>query len=114
MMKLLRAAVTSGLLLTMLVLPVCLASAAEAGGALFQARCAQCHGKNGEGKTGVKAPSLMSAQVRNMSDDELKAIISQRANGEMERKSSHTLVKKRLTADQVEAIVAYIREMQSR
>ena len=114
-MEFLRAvAVRSTLLLAMLSLSVPRSSAADAGGALYRERCAPCHGKSGEGRTAIKAPSLLSAKVRKMSDDDLRAVISQRTNGEMEKDSSHTLLKKRLTADQVGALVGYIREMQSK
>jgi mono/diheme cytochrome c family protein len=113
-MKLLpTVAVRGGLLLAMLSLSDPRPFAADAGGALYRQRCALCHGKNGEGRTGIKAPSLVSPKVRKMSDEDLRAVISQRTNGEMEKDSSHTLLKKRLTADQVGAIVSYIREMQS-
>jgi mono/diheme cytochrome c family protein len=114
-MKLLRAvAVLCGLLLAMLSLSAPRSFAADAGRALYRERCAQCHGKKGEGRKGIKAPSLVSAKVEKMSDDDLKAMISQRTNGEIEKDSAHTFLKKRLTADQVGEIVAYIREMQSK
>jgi mono/diheme cytochrome c family protein len=87
---------------------------AESGRDLFRDRCADCHGKNGQGNRKMKAPSLTSSTVKNLSDDDLKRLISQRANGEMERKSSHTLLKQRLTADQVDAVIAYIRTVQSK
>jgi hypothetical protein len=48
-----------------------------------------------------------------MSDDDLRAMIFQRTNGEMEKDPSHTLLKQRLTADQAGKIVGYIREMQN-
>jgi mono/diheme cytochrome c family protein len=88
--------------------------ATDTGGALYRQRCAPCHAKNGQGSPGIKAPSLVSEKVRKMSDDDLRAMISQRTNGEMERDRSHTRLKKRLTADQAGEIVGYIREMQSR
>lgn len=114
-MKLLRAVgARCGLLLAILSLSAPWCFAADASGALYRERCAQCHGKNGEGRKRIKAPSLVSAKVGKMSDEDLKAVISQRTNGEMEKNSSHTLLKKRLTADQVGEIVGYIREMQSK
>jgi mono/diheme cytochrome c family protein len=114
-MKLLRTvAVRGGLLLAMLSSFAPRSFAADASGALYRERCAQCHGKNGDGRKGIKAQSLVSAKVRKMSDDDLKAVISQRTNGEMEKDSAHTFLKKRLTADQVGEIVGYIREMQSK
>jgi mono/diheme cytochrome c family protein len=113
-MKFFRAVAMRCGLLALLSLSAPRSFASDTGGALYRQRCAPCHGKNGEGRTGVKAPSLVSAKVRKMSDDDLKAIISQRTNGEMEKDSSHTLLKKRLTADQVGEIVGHIREMQSK
>jgi mono/diheme cytochrome c family protein len=113
-MKLLRTvAVRCGLLLATLSLSVPM-YATDIGGTLYRERCAQCHGKNGEGRKRIKAPSLVSTKVGKMSDDDLRAMISQRTNGEMEKVSSHTLLKKRLTADQAGEIVGYIREMQSK
>jgi mono/diheme cytochrome c family protein len=87
---------------------------ADTGESLYQARCAECHGKSGQGKRRMKAPSLVSAEMTKMSDDQLKAVIQQRANGEMERKSTHTELKKRLTAEQVSDLIAYMRKMQGR
>jgi mono/diheme cytochrome c family protein len=114
-MKFLRpVAVRSTLLLAMLSLSVPGSFAADAGGALYWERCAPCHGKNGEGRKRIKAQSLVSVKVRKMSDDDLRAVISQRTNGEMEKDFSHTRLKRRLTADQAGEIVGYIREMQSK
>lgn len=90
------------------------AGASEDGGSLYKARCAQCHGRNGQGKTSRKAPSLVSAEVKGMSDEALRDMIQQRTNGEMERKSSHTTMKKRLSAGQVADLVSHIRKMQGR
>jgi mono/diheme cytochrome c family protein len=114
-MQFLRAVtVRCSLLLLMYSWSISAAVAADTGSALYRAKCATCHGKNGEGKAGAKAPSLKSAKVKSMSDDELKAIISQRVNGEMEKKSRHTMLKKRLTGEQIGGVIGYIREMQSR
>lgn len=97
-----------------ILLSLCAVAAADSdgGGALYKTRCAQCHGKNGEGKSDIKAPSLVSAEVKNMSDSALAVMIQQRTNGEMERKSAHTTMKKRLTADQVTELVSHIRKLQ--
>lgn len=90
------------------------AAGSDSGEVLYKARCAKCHGKNGEGKAGIKAPSLVSPTVKVMSDDALKEVIQQRTNGEMERKSAHAAMKKRLTAEQTADLVIHIRKMQSR
>jgi hypothetical protein len=47
-----------------------------------------------------------------MSDDNIRDLIASRANGEMEKKPIHTSIKKRMTADQMTAVVAHIRELQ--
>lgn len=81
---------------------------------LYQAKCSPCHGKSGESKPSIKAPSLVSIDAKKMSDDEIREFINTRANGEMDRNSSHTFLKKRLTEDQVNQIIADIRKMQWR
>jgi cytochrome c553 len=81
---------------------------------LYQAKCSQCHGKSGEGKPSIKAPSLVSIDAKKMSDNEIREFIVTRANGEMDRNSSHTFLKKRLTENQVNQIIADIRKMQER
>jgi mono/diheme cytochrome c family protein len=103
-----------GLPLAVLLFSASTAFAADNGGSLYRQRCAPCHGKDGQGNPGIKAPSLVSEKVRKMSDDDLRARISQRTNGEMERDRSHTRMKKRLTADQAGEIIGHIREMQSK
>jgi len=98
--------------ITCLLFAAGLAQASAVNGAdLFRQKCAPCHGKNGQGNAGKKVPSLDSAKVRAMPDEELKSLISQRANGEMERKTAHRLLKQRLTPEQVDAIAAHIRGM---
>jgi mono/diheme cytochrome c family protein len=91
-----------------------LASAADNGTSLYRTKCAQCHGKSGEGKPSISAPSLLSNEVKEMSDEKIRDFITTRANGEMERSAAHTFSKKRLTEDQITRIVAAIREMQER
>ena len=107
-------ALRCGLPLAVLLLSASTAFAADTGGTLYRQRCAPCHGKDGQGNPGIKAPSLISEKVRKMSDDDLRATISQRTNGEMDRDRSHTRLKKRLTADQAGEIVGHVREMQSK
>jgi mono/diheme cytochrome c family protein len=107
-------ALRCGLPLAVLLLSASTSFAADAGGTLYRQRCSPCHGKNGQGNRGIKAPSLVSEKVRKMSDDDLRATISQRTNGEMERDRSHTQLKKRLTRDQAGEIIGHIREMQSK
>ncbi len=79
---------------------------------VYQARCSQCHGKSGEGKSSVKAPSLVSIDAKKMSDNEIREFIAARANGEVDRNSAHKFLKQRLTEEQVNQVLADIRRMQ--
>ena len=85
------------------------ARAAEDGAALFKAKCAVCHGAEAQGKPAVKAPSLVSAEAKKLSDADLTDSI---ANGGKAQKPAHAFAKKGLTADQVKALVAYLRTLQ--
>jgi len=85
--------------------------AAEDGGALFKAKCAVCHGANGEGKPALKAPNLTSDEAKKLSDADLTDMI---ANGGKEKKAAHAFSKKGVTDEQVKALVAYIRELQKK
>ncbi len=85
--------------------------AAEDGAALFKAKCAVCHGANGEGKPALKAPSLVSDEAKKLSDADITDMI---ANGGKEKKATHAFSKKGVTDDQVKALVAYIRELQKK
>jgi mono/diheme cytochrome c family protein len=87
------------------------ARAAEDGGAIFKAKCAACHGADAAGKPAVKAPSLVSAEAKKLTDDELTDAI---ANGGKEKKASHAFSKKGVTPEQVKALITYIRELQKK
>ena len=81
---------------------------ATAGGGLYKAKCAACHGASGKGDTAVgKADNvrdLASADVQKQSDADLTAIIT---NG----KGKMPAYGKSLTPDQVKSLVAYIRSI---
>ena len=85
--------------------------AAEDGGALFKAKCAVCHGANGEGKPALKAPSLTSDEAKKLSDADLTDMI---ANGGKEKRATHAFSKKGVNDEQVKALVAFIRELQKK
>jgi mono/diheme cytochrome c family protein len=87
------------------------ARAAEDGAAIYKAKCAPCHGADATGKPAVKAPSLVSAEAKKLTDDELTDAI---ANGGKEKKAAHAFSKKGVTPDQVKALITYIRELQKK
>jgi cytochrome c6 len=71
----------------------------------FKAKCAMCHGADGKGETptgkSMKVKDFASEDVQKMSDADLSAAISG-GKGKMP-------AYKTLSADQVKALVAYIR-----
>lgn len=81
---------------------------AEDGAALFTAKCAACHGKDATGKTPMgeklKARDLHSPEVQKQTDAELKAII---AKGKEKMPAYGT----KLSKEQIEALVAYVRTL---
>jgi mono/diheme cytochrome c family protein len=78
--------------------------AAEDGAALYKAKCAMCHGPDAAGKPALKAPSLISDEVKKKSDADLTKCIAETAK--------HPGPVKGLTADDVKAIVTYVRSLQ--
>ncbi|HYL13949.1 MAG TPA: cytochrome c [Terriglobales bacterium] len=82
--------------------------AAEDGAALYKAKCAACHGPNGEGKPAIKAPALKSDEVKKLSDEALTDAI---ANGGKTKKATHAFANKGVTPDQIKALVAHIHDL---
>lgn len=78
--------------------------AAEDGAALYKAKCAMCHGPDAAGKPAMKAPSLISDEAKKLSDDDLAKAVTEKAK--------HPPAVKGLAADQVKAIVTYVRSLQ--
>ncbi len=76
---------------------------AQTGGDLFKAKCAACHGPNGEGKAAMKTPDLKTDAVQKKSDAELKTFISTGAK--------HDFTKKGLTDEQIDSLVKFIRSL---
>jgi len=77
---------------------------AEDGGALYKAKCAACHGADGAGKPAAKIPSLISDDAKKKSDDDFSKAIAGTAK--------HPAPVKGLAADDVKAIVTFIRSLQ--
>jgi cytochrome c553 len=78
--------------------------AADDGTATFKAKCAMCHGADAAGKPAMKAPSLISDEAKKKSDDDFAKAIHETAK--------HTPAVKSLPADDVKAVIAYIRTLQ--
>jgi cytochrome c553 len=81
-------------------------SYAEGAADLYKAKCAACHGADGAGKPAAKIPSLISDEVKAMSDADLTTAI---AEGGKNKKATHAFQAKGLTPDQIKMLVSYIR-----
>jgi len=78
--------------------------AADDGAAAYKAKCAACHGADATGKPAAKIPSLISDDEKKKSDADISKSIAETAK--------HPAGVKGLPADDVKAIVAYIRSLQ--
>ena len=78
--------------------------AAGDGATIYKAKCAMCHGADAAGKPAMKAPSLIGDEAKKKSDDDLAKAVTGTAK--------HTPAVKGLPADDVKAVVAYIRGLQ--
>ncbi|HSE48654.1 MAG TPA: cytochrome c [Terriglobales bacterium] len=103
MKRILSLAIALGLIL-MVASPV--ASAADAAGD-YKAKCQMCHGPDGKGTpvgTKMGAHDFHGADVQKMADGELASVIE---NG----KNKMPAYKGKLTADQIKALAAYVKEL---
>jgi cytochrome c553 len=89
---------------TLFVLIPNLSWAADDGATLYKAKCAMCHGADAAGKPAMKAPSLISDEAKKLSDADLAKAVAEKAK--------HPAGVKALAADDVKAVVAYIRTLQ--
>jgi mono/diheme cytochrome c family protein len=78
--------------------------AADDGATIYKAKCAMCHGPDAAGKPAMKAPSLISDEAKKKSDEDFAKAVNGTAK--------HTPAVKSLPADDVKAVVAYIRSLQ--
>ena len=94
------------------LLAVALPASAHDGAALFQSKCAICHGKNGAGDTPMaKAKNIKdlgSPEVQKMTDAQLTDMI---ANGGPNKVKGHDYKAKGLADDQIKALVAFVRTL---
>ncbi len=102
---------TTRLALVLAILAIMLAPLhlfAADGAAVYKAKCASCHGPDGKGETSIgksmKLKSLGSADVQKTSDADLTKVI---ADG----KGKMPAYKAKLSADEIKAVVAYIRTL---
>ncbi len=79
---------------------------AEDGAALFKAKCAVCHGPDGAGKPALKAPSLISDEVKAKSDADIIKVV--------QTNPKHAALAKALNEDQLKAIVVAVRGLQKK
>jgi mono/diheme cytochrome c family protein len=78
--------------------------AADDGATIYKTKCAMCHGPDAAGKPAMKAPSLISDEAKKKSDDDFAKAITGNVK--------HTPAAKSLPADDVKAVVAYVRSLQ--
>jgi len=77
---------------------------AEDGAAVYKTKCAACHGADAAGKPAAKIPSLVSDDAKKLSDADFGKAITETAK--------HPAGVKGLPADDVKAIVTYLRSLQ--
>jgi mono/diheme cytochrome c family protein len=84
---------------------------AEDGAAIYKAKCAVCHGPDGAGKPAAKIPSLVSDDVKKLSDADVTDFV---ANGGPSKKATHAFATKGLTPEQIKAVVGAVRDLQKK
>ena len=98
-MKIKSLAVAAGFCLS-----VCSAAvAAEDGASLYKAKCAACHGAEGEGKPAMKAPALKGTAL---SPGQIADVV---VTGKADAKAPHTKAVAGVTADQARAIADFVK-----
>jgi len=98
-------------LLVLAVLIVAPAMYAADGAAIYKAKCAMCHGPDGAGQTtmgkNLKLRDLGSADVQKQTDAELVKWIS-------DGKGKMPAYKGKLTADEINAVVTFLRTLKKK
>jgi cytochrome c len=78
--------------------------AAEDGQALYKAKCASCHGANGEGKPSMKAPPIKGSEVTEKLPDHI-------TKGDSKMKPPHNKGIPGVTEEQAKAISEYVKTL---
>ncbi len=76
------------------------AASAQDGGATFKAKCAMCHGAEGQGKIG---PALKGTSL---SEDQIVGLLTK---GDEAKKAPHKKPVNGLSADDAKAVAAYVK-----
>ena len=79
--------------------------AADDGPPLYKAKCAGCHGANGEGKPAIKAPAVKGTKLQ------VDQIVEHITKGEPTSKAPHNKGIGGLTSEQGKAIAEYIKNL---
>lgn len=79
--------------------------AADDGAALYKAKCAGCHGANGEGKPAMKAPALKGTTW------DANKIVEHLTKGEPQSKPPHNKGISGLSDEQAKAIAEYVQTL---
>jgi cytochrome c5 len=77
---------------------------ADDGATIYKAKCAMCHGADAAGKPAAKIPSLITPEAKAKSDADLTKAVAETAK--------HPGPVKGLSADDVKAVVTYVRSLQ--
>jgi mono/diheme cytochrome c family protein len=77
--------------------------AAEDGAAIYKAKCAACHGAEGEGKPAMKAPALKGTAK---SADEIVDVVTK---GKADAKAPHTKAVAGVSAEQAKAVADFVK-----
>jgi mono/diheme cytochrome c family protein len=87
------------------------AGSAPDGAALYRSKCLACHGADGAGRPALQGTNLMTAEVQKASDADLTEAI---ARGGKKKLASHAYETKGLKPADIQALVKYVRMLQSK
>jgi mono/diheme cytochrome c family protein len=85
--------------------------AAQDGAALYRSKCLACHGATGAGKSALKGTNLLTDAAKKASDEDLANAI---ASGGKNKLASHAFANKGVKPAEIQALVKYVRTLQSK
>jgi len=99
---------TLAALLFLIAVPAALADSGPDAAPIFKAKCAVCHGANGDGQTptgkSMKVRDLRSPEVKQMTDADLAKVIA-------EGKGKMPAFKGKLTPAEISALVGFVKAL---